>query len=105
MFPIPDMFWSLAGGRYTITFFHIDSDGLLTHAVVVCGGKLWIFYRERKEMPLSSRHAFMDDGFRLDRYTAHAKYDLEAVYLSKGDLLWVYPFIEMTVAVFDCFFT
>ncbi|PPQ83530.1 hypothetical protein CVT25_006959 [Psilocybe cyanescens] len=86
-FPTTDTCWALLGSGNTITFFHIDSDGFNTRGLVIWGGKLWILYRERHELPLSSRHVFFDEGFYLDRYKDKAKYDLEAIYLTKGDLL------------------
>ncbi|KAF8965329.1 hypothetical protein BDZ97DRAFT_1659254, partial [Flammula alnicola] len=69
VFPTTDTCWALIGSRHTVTFFHVDPDGFNTH------------------MPLSSRHVFFDKGFHLDRFTDKAKYDLEAVFLSKGDFL------------------
>ncbi|KAF8957876.1 hypothetical protein BDZ97DRAFT_1669173, partial [Flammula alnicola] len=69
VFPTTDTCWALISSRHTVTFFHVDPDGFNTH------------------MPLSSRHVFFDKGFRLDRFTDKAKYDLEAVFLSKGDFL------------------
>ncbi|KAF8961234.1 hypothetical protein BDZ97DRAFT_1760084 [Flammula alnicola] len=82
-----DAIRSVQSSRHTVTFFHVDPDGFNTRALLVRGGKLWIFYREVRDMPLSSRHVFFDKGFHLDRFTDKAKYDLEAVFLSKGDFL------------------
>lgn len=87
-FPAPDTCWGLGGSPNAITFLHIDSNGFNSRALVFYGGKLWIFYRETDANPLSSRHVFLDKGFRLDRFIGKiAEYGLEAIYLTKGDFL------------------
>ncbi|KAF8896910.1 hypothetical protein CPB84DRAFT_1848087 [Gymnopilus junonius] len=86
-FPTTNLCWALAGAPDTITFLHINSDGFNTHVLVICGGKTWIFYRQSSDTPLSSRHTFFHLGFHLDHYIPPTKYGLEAIYLSKGNLL------------------
>ena len=90
-FPTINTRWALVGSANTMTFLHVDSDGFNTYGLVISGGKLWIFYREHSDLPLSSRQVFLDDGFHLDRFKKEeAKYGLEVVYLKKGDLLYVF---------------
>lgn len=94
-YPFEDVNWGLIGTKDTITFIHIDSDGLCTHIYILCGGKIWFFLRPKpgSEQLLSSRHMFLNQTFRLDRVLDIAHYDLEAVALTPGDLLWVVPSI------------
>lgn len=87
VFPTPDVRWALAGTDHTFTFFHIDSDGFNTFLKVICGKKLWMFYSEMPEMPLSSRKVYLDEGFQLDRFVDEAKYKIEGILLSAGDML------------------
>jgi len=88
-YPFEDVNWGLIGTKDTITFIHIDSDGLCTHVYILCGGKIWFFLRPKPgfEQLLSSRHMFLNQAFRLDRVLDIAHYDLEAVALTPGDLL------------------
>lgn len=65
IFPVMDTCWALVGCCHMITFLHIDSDGFNTHGLFIKGGKLWIFYREHKDMPLFSHNVFFEKGFGL----------------------------------------
>lgn len=88
-YPTEHMRWGLAGTADTMTFMHIDSDGFNTFLTVTCGLKVWGVYSPRSELPLSSINIFLHNHFRLDGVVDSALYDLEAVVLKPGNLLWV----------------
>lgn len=87
LYPTGHMRWGLAGTAHTMTFCHVDSDGFNTFGTILCGRKLWFFYREREGVPLSSIKTFVDEKFLLDEVAEDAPYDLEAIVLGKGDML------------------
>jgi len=81
------MQWALVGHENTITFLHIDCEGLSTDLLVAAGGKAWVFLRERHGNPMSSINFFLKDSFRLDKVLDSSEYDFEIVALRPGDRL------------------
>lgn len=88
-YPTEHMRWWLVGHQNSITFFHIDCDGLGTFIQVLRGAKLWGFLRPRGTNPLSSTKFFTRKSFRLDEVLASSEYDIELVVLEEGDRLCV----------------
>ena len=86
-YPVGDMNWGLAGTADTLTFLHIDSDGLNTGVKVKCGRKVWGALRERVRNSFSSISTFTDLSFSLDKVMSASNYDVEAVVLQPNDLL------------------
>lgn len=86
-YPTGDMHWGLAGTADTVTFLHIDSDGLGTDIQVMCGMKVWGLLRAREDAPLRSMSFFTSTDFSLDTVSADAHYDFEAIVLKPGDRL------------------
>ena len=75
-YPTEHMRWGLAGTANTMTFLHINCDGFNTFLKVVCGMKVWGFYQERPENPLSLIDIFLNEGFHLDEIPNSAAYNL-----------------------------
>ncbi|KAF8969129.1 hypothetical protein BDZ97DRAFT_1654186 [Flammula alnicola] len=88
-YPKGDMCWGLAGSANTFTFMHVDSDGYNTFLKVLCGKKLWAFYRDGPTYPLSSIDVFTNPDFSLDDVLPQSDYGIEAVVLKAGDFLCV----------------
>ncbi len=86
-YPTGHMRWALVGHQNSMTFMHIDCDGLSTAVTVADGGKAWGFLRERPGNPMSSINFFLKDEFRLDEVLQSSEYDLEVVALRPGDRL------------------
>lgn len=78
-YPKGAMWWGLAGCANTFTFMHIDNDGYSTFVKVLCGKKLWDFYRDGPTYPLSSIDIFTNPDFCLDEALPQADYGIEAV--------------------------
>ena len=53
-YPTANMNWALCGSANSMTFFHINSDGFASQALIVTGGKYWVFYREQEPLSLQS---------------------------------------------------
>ncbi|KAF9521617.1 hypothetical protein CPB83DRAFT_841121 [Crepidotus variabilis] len=87
-YPEGDMYWGLAGTKDTLTFMHIDSDGVSTGVQVKCGSKVWGVYKEHEGQPLSSSATLLDPDFLLDEVLARSNYDIEAVVLQPTDMLF-----------------
>lgn len=87
-YPESNMYWGLAGTKDTLTFMHIDSDGVATGVEVKCGSKVWGVYKEREGQPLSSSATLLDPHFLLDEVLARSNYDIEAVVLQPTDMLY-----------------
>ena len=86
-YPTGHMQWALAAHENSITFLHLDCEGLSTYLTVADGGKAWGFLRKRPSNPLSSINFFLKDSFRLDEVLKSSEYDLELVALRPGDRL------------------
>jgi hypothetical protein len=86
-YPTEHMRWALVGLQNSLTFLHIDCEGLSTDVTVADGGKVWGFLRERHDNPLSSINFFLEDSFRLNEVLPESKYDFEVVVLRPGDRL------------------
>lgn len=86
-YPREHMRWSLLGHKNTMTFSHLDCEGVNTFVKVLTGGKVWGLLRPRKSNPLSSTNFFLQDGFRLDEILDSSDYDFEIVVLRPGDVL------------------
>lgn len=91
-YPKGCMRWGLAGSANTFTFMHIDSDGYNSFVKVLCGKKLWGFYREGPTHRLSTTDVFINPEFRLDEVLPQSDYGIEAIVLNPGDLLYVHLF-------------
>ena len=89
-YPKGDMRWGLAGSANTFTFMHIDSDGYNTFVKVLCGKKLWAFYRDGPSSSLSTIDVFTNPDFSLDEVLPQSDYGIEAIVLNPGDLLYVH---------------
>jgi hypothetical protein len=89
-YPKGDMRWGLAGSANTFTFMHIDSDGYNTFVKVLCGKKLWAFYREGPSSSISKIDVFTNPDFCLDDVLPQSEYGIEAIVLNPGDLLYVH---------------
>lgn len=87
-YPIEHMRWSLIGHKNSLTFFHLDCGGLSTEVIITDGGKIWGILRPRSSNPLSSTGFFLNPGFRLDDMVDISEYDIECVYLRRGDRLY-----------------
>ncbi|KAF8873848.1 hypothetical protein CPB84DRAFT_1690553 [Gymnopilus junonius] len=85
------MRWGAAGTRNTLTFVHIDCDGLNTNDGPICGSKLWaVMERLLGSKPLSSIHFFLDEeAFVLDDVPAKVKYRFEGIVLRSSDILFM----------------
>lgn len=88
-YPAEDMRWALVGLKNTMTYVHVDCDGLGTDNHILCGGKVWGFLYDYPECPVPSVNFFLNNDFRLDEVTPDASYKFEAVYLKPGDRLYV----------------
>ena len=86
-YPKVDMRWGLAGTANTISFLHLDSDGFNTFLKVLCGLKLWAFYRECETYGLPSIDVFTTKSFLLDDISEDSDFGLEAVVLKRGDFV------------------
>ena len=95
-YPTGHMRWALAGHENSLTFLHIDCEGLGTDVTVADGGKAWGFLHERPGTRLSSINFFLKDNFRLDQVLHSSDYDLELVALCPGDRLYVLNAISLT---------
>ncbi|KAF9521643.1 hypothetical protein CPB83DRAFT_778366 [Crepidotus variabilis] len=91
VYPASDMHWGLAGTADTVTFMHVDSDGLSTGIQVMCGSKIWGFYRERPGNVMTSTTPLIHEGFNLDEVVEESDFDLEAIVLKPGTLLLMRP--------------
>ena len=87
VYPVGHMRWALVGHKNSMTFLHIDCEGLSTAVTVADGGKAWGFLRERPGNPMSSINFFLNDHFRLDEVLQSSEYDFELVALRPGDRL------------------
>jgi hypothetical protein len=81
LYPSSDMSWGLAATSWALSYFHVDADGFLTWVKVKGGSKYWVIARPR--VPSISAYAFHPKELDTD------KWDLEAVLLQAGDLLYV----------------
>ena len=86
-YPKGSMRWGLAGSANALTFMHIDSDGYNSFVKVLCGKKLWAFYRDEPPNRLSSIDVFTNPNFSLDEVLPQSSYGIEAIILNPGDLL------------------
>ena len=87
LYPTGHMRWALVGHQNSMTFLHIDCEGLSTAVTVADGGKAWGFLRERPGNPMSSINFFLNNHFRLDEVLQSSEYDFELVALRPGDRL------------------
>lgn len=88
VYPTGDMYWALAGTKDTMTFLHIDSNGVSTGIQVMCGKKVWGLYCQHSTSSSTrSSSALLDPDFLLDEVTPKSSYDVEAVVLRPNDLL------------------
>ena len=87
LYPTGHMRWALVGLQNSMTFLHIDCDGLSTSVTVTDGGKAWGFLRQRLGNPMSSINFFLKDSFCLDEVLPSSEYDFEVVALQPGDRL------------------
>ncbi len=81
LYPIRDMVWGLGCTAGAYTWWHIDSNGLLTRIEVKCGHKIWIFIFDQNGHFLQTC-AFED--FEMDEA---GQYRIEAVLLQPGTRL------------------
>jgi hypothetical protein len=86
-YPTEHMRWALVGLQNSLTFLHIDCEGVCTDVTVADGGKAWGFLRERHSNPLSSINFFLKDSFCLNEVLPSSEYDFEVVALRPGDRL------------------
>lgn len=59
------MSWHLVATGNTVTWVHIDSDGVCSKIRVVCGRKLWIMGQGRKKHTLADILVFLGKDFYL----------------------------------------
>ncbi|PPQ76292.1 LOW QUALITY PROTEIN: hypothetical protein CVT26_009706 [Gymnopilus dilepis] len=90
-FPTHHMSWGTAGTQHTLTFLHIDSDGVGTEDGPQCGAKLWGVISPRRSLPLSSIYFFLHQGFCVNEVLNESDYDFEAVVLRPGDRFYMKP--------------
>lgn len=86
-YPTEHMRWALVSLKNSITFVHVDCEGLGTDVWVADGGKVWAFLRERPGNHLSSIDFFLDNGFRLNEVLHSSAYDFEAIAMRPNDRL------------------
>lgn len=86
-YPTEHMRWALVGLKNSISFVHVDCEGLGTDIWVADGGKVWGFLRQRSGNPLSSINFFLDNRFRLNEVLRSSAYDFEAIAMRRHDRL------------------
>jgi hypothetical protein len=101
-YPKGSMRWGLAGSANSLTFMHIDSDGYNTFVKVLCGKKLWAFYREGPSQRLSTIDVFTNPEFCLDEVLPESDYGIEAIVLNPGDLLYVQSMFRFLCHAYAC---
>jgi hypothetical protein len=89
-YPTEDMRWGLAGTANAVSWMHIDSDGFATFIRIMTGKKVWAIYRPLSSgLPLSSTKIFLRDSFCLTEVPTQEEFNMEAMVLRQGDLLYV----------------
>lgn len=88
LYPTCDVQWGIAGHKHSMSYNHIEPDGLLTEITVGLGGKAWGVLRERPGFKKSSIHMYLNKNFSLNEIN-DPKYDFEIMRLKAGDRLYV----------------
>lgn len=86
-YPTQEMRWALAGLKNSMTYLHVDCDGLGTDIHVLCGGKIWGFVKDFKTNPIEHLDFYTHDNFFLDEIQKNSQYRFEAIVLRPGDRL------------------
>lgn len=81
------MRWAIAATANTITWLHIDSDGLGTIIMVINGMKVWIVLRALPNWSFADINFFLRREFQLDRALNGDYFGLEAIVLTPGTRL------------------
>lgn len=103
-YPTGEVRWGVGGLKNTITFLHIDPDGLNTEDTIGTGGKAWGLLRERSGLKMSSIDFFLDNGFCLNEVTQDSNYDFEIIALRPGDRMYIVLSFLMYLARVNDFF-
>lgn len=90
--PTGDVRWGVAGLKNSITFLHVDPEGLGTRDAIGVGGKAWGVVQEHPGFKKSSINFYLDDGFCLNEVTEESNYDFEIIALHPGDCMYVIPY-------------
>ncbi|PPQ76482.1 hypothetical protein CVT24_013199, partial [Panaeolus cyanescens] len=90
-YPTGDMRWALVGTADTLTFCHVDCNGLSTGVQVLCGAKVWFILHKKNSLSAEHIESYIGDHFQLDYMPESSDYDVEAVYLRPGDMLLMRP--------------
>lgn len=86
-FPAGDFRWGTMGTPDTITFLHLDCDGLNSNDGPYYGKKLWGLAEPLSGKPMSSIYYFIDESFALNEVKKDAPYKFEAIVLGPGDMM------------------
>lgn len=65
-YPRAHMRWYLVSTGNTITWVHIDSDGVCSEIVVLCGMKVWMLGAPKKEYSLADVMTFLREDFYVE---------------------------------------
>lgn len=85
-FPWAHMRWFVVSTGNTITFVHIDADGVCSEVRVICGKKVWILGGAKKGYSLANIMAFLRSDFYVE--TADERLQWEAIVLTPGTHLY-----------------
>lgn len=87
IYPTGDFRWGTAGTAGTMTFTHIDCDGLNSNDGPLCGMKVWGLGDTISQKSLSSIYFFLDESFHLNDVLPNSPLKFEAIVLRPGDML------------------
>ncbi|KAF8873911.1 hypothetical protein CPB84DRAFT_1853838 [Gymnopilus junonius] len=88
-YPRAHMRWHLISTGNTVTWVHIDSDGVCSEIIVVCWKKLWIFGGAKRDYSLANIMTFLRDDFYIEVPSESLAW--EAVVLTPGTRLLMRP--------------
>ena len=86
-YPLGNMNWSLVGTANTVTFLHIDADGINTGINIKCRKKVWGILKDTSQEHFMSINAFTALRFALDSIDSQSPYQLEAIVLMPNNML------------------